>query len=125
MKHSRSRHSEITRDRLDYSQAGTGMFFPLSAPRRAAPRAERSRTAAERIPAIFNENKRTPSTTNIRTGRSALRLNVGNSINYSAPHIIPIRSFHERGRKVALEDYLSQYTSTTRIYAVANAREFL
>lgn len=29
MKHSRSRHSEITRDRLDYSRAGTWMFSPL------------------------------------------------------------------------------------------------
>lgn len=59
MKHSRSRHSEITRDRLDYSRAE-----PRDVLRRAR--------TAEQISAIFNENKRTPSTTNIRTGRPAL-----------------------------------------------------
>lgn len=56
MKHSRSRHSEITRDRLDVlpgcgSTGGCSLFTP----RRGGS------DGVERIPAIFNENKRTPS----------------------------------------------------------------
>lgn len=65
MKHSRSRHSEITRDRLDVlpgagapgkggGGGGGGGGCSLSSPR------IRGSDGVERIPAIFNENKRTP-----------------------------------------------------------------